>query len=380
MSDSLQQVQQSLWQHITNAIQHHDGLPFSDFMRMALYQPGLGYYSAGLKKFGEAGDFITAVELGSLFAQSLARQFAEVIKQLEQPVILELGAGSGRFCCDVLTALDAMDQAGNLLPEQYYILEVSADLKHQQQQRVNQLPTHLKDRVNWINEPPSKDFNGIIFANEVLDALPVEVFQYQDNNYYRLILNLDNDQLVEHWHDFPSDLLSQIKAKNLSLSDGYRSEFIPHLTDWLKALTTHLNQGLVLFIDYGYGRDVYYHPERHTGTLVCHQRHQANFNPYHDVGAQDITAFVDFTAVAESLKAANCEVVGFNNQMDLLMGLGVENLLATEIAYSDYYALATELKKLMMPNEMGERFKCIAALKNLDMDLSGFATNRLYNL
>ena len=380
MSDSLKQTQQTLWHQITQAIEQNNGLPFADFMRMALYQPGCGYYSAGLKKFGRAGDFITAVELGSLFAQSLARQFAEVMEQLQQPVILELGAGSGRFCADVLTALDAMDKSGRYLPERYYILEVSADLKQQQQQHIDHLPEQLSRRVEWLDTPPKQTFNGVIFANEVLDALSVEVFQFKDNDYQRLVLDLKQDELVEHWHDFPEDLLAQIKAKDLTLPDGYRSEFIPHLNDWMAEITQHLNKGLVLFVDYGYGRDVYYHPERNTGTLVCHQRHQANFNPYHDVGAQDITAFVDFTSVAEALKAADCEVVGFNNQMDLLMGLGIESLLSNEGDYSDYYARATELKQLMMPSEMGEKFKCIAAVKKLDIPLSGFATNRLYDL
>ncbi|KAA3639285.1 MAG: SAM-dependent methyltransferase, partial [Proteobacteria bacterium] len=288
MSDSLKQIQQSLWHHITTAIKDNDGLPFVDFMRMALYQPGLGYYSAGLKKFGQAGDFITAVELGSLFAQSMARQFADVFKQLQQPVILELGAGSGRFCADVLTALDGLSSSAQYLPEQYLILEVSADLRQQQQQQIQTLSDDLKRRVTWLDKFPDTEFNGVIFANEVLDAIPVEVFQFKDNHYRRLILNLDNDQLVEQWHDFPDELLSQIKARELTLPDGYRSEFIPHLNEWMAGITQYLNQGLVLFVDYGYGRDVEYHPERNAGTLVCHQRHQANFNPYHDVGAQDI--------------------------------------------------------------------------------------------
>ncbi|WP_345258865.1 class I SAM-dependent methyltransferase [Marinicella pacifica] len=380
MSDSLEQTQQKLWQAITQAIRQHNGLPFSEFMRAALYQPGCGYYSAGLKKLGQDGDFITAVELGSMFAQTLARQFAEVIEMVSDPVIMELGAGSGRFCADVLTALDDMDKNGRYVPDCYLILEVSADLKQQQQQHIDTLPTHLSNRVKWLDTPPKQPFNGVIFANEVLDALPVEVFRHNNNEYQRLVLQLQNGQLVEHWHTFPADLLTQLKAKELSLPDGYRSEFIPYLNNWMAGITAPLHQGLVLFVDYGYGRDVYYHPERHTGTLVCHQRHQANFNPYHDVGAQDITAFVDFTAVAEALKAADCEVVGFNHQMDLLMGLGVENIISAEGDYSNYYAQATELKQLMMPNEMGEKFKCIAALKNLNMTLSGFKNNRLHNL
>lgn len=379
MSQSLQHTQQALWQHITDAIEENNGISFAEFMGKALYQPGLGYYSAGLKKFGKAGDFITAVELGSLFADTLAEQFGEVLQQVDNPVVLELGAGSGRFCADILTALAAKNKP-ELIPNHYYILEVSGDLKQQQQERIAQLPDALKQCVTWLDAPPTEAFNGVIFANEVLDALPVEVFQYQNNAFQRLMLKLENNQLVEHWQPFPADLQQQLETKKLSLANGYRSEFIPNLNDWIMTITNSLNKGMVLFIDYGYGRPIYYHPERHTGTIVCHQRHQANFNPYHDVGLQDITAFVDFTAVAEGLKAAGNNVVGFNNQADLLMALGIEKKLDAEGDFSDYYAQASELKQLLLPTEMGERFKCIAALKNMDCSLTGFAINRLYDL
>ncbi len=379
MSQSLQHTQQALWQHIATAIEENNGISFAEFMAKALYQPGLGYYSAGLKKFGKAGDFITAVELGSLFAITLADQFSEILQQIDNPVVLELGAGSGRFCADMLTALSVKDKP-EYLPEHYYILEVSADLKQQQQEHIAQLPDALKKRVTWLDSPPTENFNGVIFANEVLDALPVEVFQYKNDNFQRLMLKLEDKKLVEYWQAFPDDLQQQLQAKQLTLSNGYRSEFIPHLNEWLTTITNSLNKGMVLFIDYGYGRRVYYHPERHTGTIVCHQRHQANFNPYHDVGAQDITAFVDFTAVAEGLKAAGCEVVGFNNQADLLLNLGIEKNLDSDGDYSDYYAQASELKQLVLPTEMGERFKCIAAVKNIDSPLLGFSINRLYDL
>lgn len=379
MSQSLQHTQQALWQHIATAIEENNGISFADFMAKALYQPGLGYYSAGLKKFGKDGDFITAVELGSLFAATLAEQFGEILQQVNNPVVLELGAGSGRFCADMLTALAAKNKP-ECLPDHYYILEVSADLKQQQQAHIAQLPDALKQRVSWLDAPPTEDFNGLIFANEVLDALPVEVFQYQDNAYQRLMLKLEDNKLMEYWQPFPDDLQQQLQAKQLTLTNGYRSEFIPHLNDWLATITKPLHKGSVIFIDYGYGRPVYYHPERHTGTLVCHQRHQANFNPYHDVGLQDITAFVDFTAVAEGLKAATCDVVGFNNQADLLLSLGIEKKLDGDGDYSDYYAQASELKQLVLPTEMGERFKCIAAVKNMGHRLTGFAINRLYDL
>ncbi len=376
MTSSAQQISNTLQHKITQEINNSGAISFAKFMEMALYQPGLGYYSAGLKKFGKEGDFITSPELGHLFAHCHAAVFAPVLASLDDAVIFELGAGMGSFCHDVLLALDAKNQ----LPDAYWILEVSADLKHQQQLTVAQLPPHLAEKVQWLNELPQKPFNGIVFGNEVLDALPVEVYQQQGNEKKRLMLSNVEEKLSESWVDFPDDLAQQLAAKQLSLSEGHRSEFIPNLAQWLSSITQQLQSGLVLWVDYGHGSPAFHHPVRNQGSLVCHQRHEANFNPYQSIGLQDITAFVDFTHVAECLSSLGFEIQGFTTQGDFLADAGIANLLDPEGEFNEYFQLASEMKQLMLPTEMGEKFKVLAATKAFEQAVLGFANNKLYDL
>jgi len=330
MSDTRLEINRSLQHKIASQIKQKGAISFAQFMQMALYEPGLGYYSAGLAKLGPQGDFVTAPEMGRLFARCHASCFAEVLPHLSEPVIVELGAGTGQFCVDVLRSLSEMSS----LPKQYVILDVSADLKQVQQERVSQLPKELSDRVVWL----------------------------------------------EQWHAFEPPLSLQIQKFNLQLESGYRSEFIPNLSAWLQSVVGQLSKGLVMMVDYGYGRPEYYHPQRSTGTIVCHQRHQANFNPYQDVGLQDITAFVDFTAVAEAMNEAGLDVVGFTTQANFLMATKIEQWLDPDGDFHDYYELVGEMKKLIMPEEMGDKFKTIAGLKKLPIQLSAFKDNRLHEL
>lgn len=376
MSEILSKINRSLQHKIAEKIKQKGAISFAEFMNMALYEPGLGYYSAGLNKLGLEGDFVTSPELGQLFACCHASFFAGILPQLSQPLLMELGAGSGQFCCDVLNALDEM----GALPEQYVILEVSADLKQLQQQKVAALPGHLQQRVVWLERPPEQSFEGIIFANEVLDALPVEVFQYTEAGYQRLMLSNDAGQLTEVWQPFKPASEQQLLAMDLDLEPGFRSEFIPHLSAWMASVVQPLRKGVVLMVDYGYNRKTYYHPQRDRGTLVCHRRHQANFNPYQDVGLQDITAFVDFTAVAEAMSDADLVVEAFTTQADFLLAMNIEQWLDPAADYADYYRLVSEMKQLLLPEEMGEKFKCMLASKGLDFALSWPEPNRLHEL
>ncbi len=376
MSDIRLEINRSLQHKITSQIKQKGSISFAEFMQMALYEPGLGYYSAGLTKLGSSGDFVTAPEMGQLFARCHANCFAEVLPHLSEPIIVELGAGTGQFCVDVLQALDELSS----LPERYAIFEVSADLKKVQQEKVAQLPSELSERVVWLDSPPTEFFEGIVFANEVLDALSVEVFQFKEGQFFRLMLIDEKGCLTERWDAFEPLLLTQLQQLDLQLSSGYRSEFIPHLSVWMDSVVGKLNKGLVLMVDYGYGRPAYYHPQRSTGTLVCYQRHQANFNPYQDVGLQDITAFVDFTAVAEAMNDAGLEVVGFTTQAEFLMANKIEQWLDPSGDYQRYFELVSEMKKLVMPDEMGDKFKAIAATKNLSIELTAFKNNRLQDL
>ena len=375
MYSNPQQLSLALIEHMRDQIIRTGPISFHQYMQMALYQPGMGYYSGGLHKIGAEGDFITAPSIGQLFAKTNARQFAEIMKHLDDPVILELGAGLGQFAHDVLLALDEM----NLLPQHYYILEVSADLKQQQHDYLNALPEHIHARIQWLDQAPTESFNGIIFANEVIDALPVEIFKFQNQNYQRLLVDWQ-DGFCESWGNFSPELLQQIENKQLQLDEDYRSEFIPHLHSWLDNISTALNSGCILFVDYGFDRSTYYHPQRNTGTLVCHQRHQAHFNPFIDTGLQDITAFVDFTAVAEAADACGLEVEGYTTQSHYLMSLGIDQWLDPQQDYAAYYDLGNELKKLVMPDQMGEKFKVMALCRNYSQELSGFENNRLHLL
>ena len=376
MSETLLQINRALQHKITAEIKQNGAIAFAQFMKMALYEPGLGYYSAGLNKIGVDGDFITAPELGQMFAQCHANVFSEILPQLNQPTLVELGAGTGQFCVDVLLAMDAQ----SCLPNQYMIVEVSADLKQVQQQKCQQLPKHLQTLISWSDQPPKNCFEGIIFANEVLDALPVEIFQVQDNQYQRLCVAFENDQWQEKWQAFPDHLQSQLDDLSLNLANGYRSEFIPNLNAWVASIGETMTKGVMMLVDYGYGRKTHYHPQRSTGTLVCQRRHQAHFDPYVDIGLQDITAYVDFTAVAEAMRMAEFDIKGFTNQADFLMSAGIDQLLDPDMPYESYYRLVTEMKQLVLPEEMGEKFKTIVGTKNLPISIRGYEHSRWNDL
>ena len=374
---SLKQHSLALTEIIRQRIAEDNSISFAQFMNMALYQPGLGYYSAGTHKFGKDGDFVTSPELGDLFAKCLAQQFKQVLNTIEVPVIMELGAGTGQFCYDCLLELEKLD----CLPEKYYILEVSADLQHRQQQKINSLPKALAQTVEWIQTPPTDQFDGIIFANEVIDALAVEVFKIEKNKFKQMKVGFSSD-FKKEWTDFPSHLEKQLLNKKLDLVEGFESEFIPYLSDWLQTISVGLKKGALFFVDYGYERSSYYHQQRNQGTLVCHFQHQANFDYFKNIGIQDITAFVDFTAVAEAADECGLSVDGYTTQAHFLMSLGIQNKLGdSETEFAQYYQKSTEMKKLTMPNEMGEKFKVMALSRNFNEELIGFSfSNQLHLL
>ncbi len=377
IDSSLKQHSLALEEIIRERIVQENSISFADFMQMALYQPGFGYYSSGTHKFGKQGDFVTSPELGDLFAKCMARQFKQVLDQVDTAIILELGAGTGQFCFDCLLELDNL----NSLPKNYYILEISADLQHRQNDLIQSLPNHLRGLVSWIKQPLKEKFNGIIFANEVLDALPVEVFKFENHDYQQMSVSLDGeDSFKQNWQAMPESLKAQIQAKELNLTNGYVSEFAPSLSAWLKTITQSLQQGVVLFVDYGYERNAYYHPQRNQGTLVCFMHHQANFDYFANVGIQDMTAFVDFTAVVEAGDQCGLDIDGYTTQAHFLMSLGIEKMLGdSESNYTHYYKNTTQMKKLVMPNEMGEKFKVIAMTKNFGEELQGFSfSNQLH--
>ncbi|MGD2073431.1 MAG: SAM-dependent methyltransferase [Gammaproteobacteria bacterium] len=352
-------------------------LPFDAFMEAALYEPGLGYYSNGLTPFGEAGDFITAPESGSLFGRCLARSLQSVLAQLPAGDVLELGAGTGTLAVDLLRELEALGS----LPERYFILERSAAMRGLQQQSLDRLDPGLSRRVAWLEAPPAHPFSGVVLGNEVVDALPVKRFCRRAEGVMELGVGRAQGRLVECERAGGAELEERVGrlAEAGGWPQDYCSELCPALPAWTRDLAERLERGLLLLIDYGYARAEYYHPQRTMGTLMCHYRHQAHGDPVWFPGLQDITAFVDFTAVAEAVTDAGLRLQGFSSQAQFLVACGIDRLLG-EADSGDlrrFLALSNEAKRLLLPGEMGERFKVIGASRSLDRPVTGFGSRDL---
>lgn len=360
--------------HIRGAIAAQGGqLPFSRFMALALYGPGLGYYSAGARKFGASGDFVTAPEVSTLFSRCLARQCRAVLAET-QGSILELGAGTGIMAADMLQELLAL----NTLPERYAILELSAELRARQQRTLATRVPQLLERVVWLDTWPETGFRGVIVGNEVCDAMPVERFRITSAGPRPFQVVWEQDRFG--WREGPVDatLSASVAAVETALGWklplGYESEINLGLTSWLTSLAERLDQGVILLLDYGYPRREYYHPQRTSGTLLCHYRHRVHADPLILPGLQDITASVDFTAVAEAAVAADLDVAGYTSQGFFLLGCGLENLLGDTDPEDTlrYLELTRQVKLLTLPGEMGARYKAIALTRGIANPLQGF--------
>jgi SAM-dependent MidA family methyltransferase len=342
-------------------------LSFVDFMHMALYDHQFGYYATNTIKFGASGDFITAPELTPLFGRTLANQCQEILSPLKTPIILEFGAGSGRLCVDILTELEKR----HCLPKAYYILDISTDLRQRQQALIaREIPT-LANRVSWLSRVPDA-FNGVIIANEVLDAMPVHrICQDQDSLYESFITRNNDYQLTEIWKPCINQrLLTYLEPILPKTQQPYYSEVNLFVEGWLQQCATMLKSGAMIIIDYGFPRHEFYHPDRHQGTLMCHYRHHCHTNPLIYIGEQDITAHVDFTQVAEAAVGAKFHVAAFNNQAAFLLANGLLDYLADSLNERDYLHAQQAVKQLIQPNEMGELFKVMVLTKQLDNGLT----------
>ena len=348
-------------------------LDFARFMQLALYAPGLGYYSAGLNKFGATGDFVTAPELGALFARCLARQCVPLLQELGNADLLEVGAGSGALAADLLLELELLKQ----LPRAYYILELSADLRQRQAQRLAQQVPHLATRVQWLDALPSPGFRGIVVANEVLDAMPVQRFCIKNGVPQRLDVVWENGEFV--WRSVPAEAaLAQVLAARLDLAgvpNDYISEINLQAEAWLRSMAAMLEHGVIILVDYGYARAEYYHPQRSAGTLRCHYHHRAHDNPLVLAGLQDITSHVEFTAMAEAGTDAGLALLGYTSQAAFLAANGIAQLAETtqDPGPRRQIALLQEIKKLTLPQEMGELFKVMALGRGMATPMAGFA-------
>jgi SAM-dependent MidA family methyltransferase len=351
--------------------QHGGAITFDRFMELALYAPGLGYYTAGASKFGEEGDFVTAPEISPIFGRCLARQSSQILETIGGGDILEVGAGTGRLAADLLAELEQQGQ----LPKRYLILEVSPDLRQRQLQTLQQQVPQLLPLVEWLETLPESGYYGVVVANELLDAMPVNRFRVESSGIREQFIEWGDGHLRHIWGEPQSPGLKQaVVDLGVELEEGYESELNMRAPSWLQEIATWLEAGGLLLIDYGYSRTEYYHPQRSAGTLMCHYRHRAHHDPLLYPGLQDITAHVDFTAIAERGQAVGLEVSGYTTQANFLIGCGLDQMVA-EVDPNEtarFLDMMQGVKRLTLPTEMGERFKVLALTKGVEQPLIGF--------
>ncbi|HEY6457750.1 MAG TPA: SAM-dependent methyltransferase [Steroidobacteraceae bacterium] len=361
-------------EHILRRIRASGGcIDFETFMELALYAPGLGYYSAGSIKIGAAGDFTTAPEVSELFGRCVARQCAQILMHTPGGSILELGAGTGSLAATVLRELAAREA----LPVHYDILEVSADLAERQRQRLQTLPPPLRSRLRWLRQLPSKPLHGVILANEVLDALPCQRFAMREATVEALGVTAGADGTLG-WarRAAAASLTAAVNELNgtlpVPLEPGYVSEVCTRVDAWVASLGGCLERGVLLLFDYGLPRAQYYQPDRDAGTLTCHFKHRAHFDPFVNLGVQDITAWVDFTRVALAGHACGLAVLGLCTQAGFLLGTGIDEFLGQPRDALEQARLAAEARRLLLPGEMGEAFKLLALGRGIEAPLDCF--------
>jgi SAM-dependent MidA family methyltransferase len=343
-----------LYARLVAEITAHGGwLSFARYMELVLHEPGLGYYAGGAQKFGAAGDFVTAPELGQLFGRTLARQLKGLCR--ETPRILEIGAGSGALAETLRRELSC----------EYQILEISPELRARQQAR-------LGEGVIWLNRLPER-FRGVIVANEVVDAMPVQAVAWTAEGIMERGVSLDADALV--WRERPADGELLALAQAIGAPAPYESEIGLIGQAWLRRIAESIEEGALLVIDYGFPQHEYYHPQRSMGTLMCHHRHRSHGDVFFEPGGQDITAHVDFSALARAAREAQLDVLGYATQAQFLVNCGITEVLGeANIENALHYApLAAEAQKLLSPAEMGELFKVLAVGRGVKQPLLGFA-------
>ena len=354
-------------------------------MDLVLYTPRMGYYNSGAVKIGNAGDFVTAPEISSLFGRTLAQQVIQVFRQINLRNILEFGAGSGKLALDLLLELE---KSGSL-PRKYLILEISAELRQRQKILFDQEAPHLIHLLEWLEELPS-NFKGIILANEVLDAMPVHIVVWHNSKLFERGVIWRNNQFARQDHPIQNSELRHAASQLETLSINPKNDLIhPYISEinlaatyFMHSLANMLQQGIILLIDYGFGRDEYYHYQRDQGTLMCHYRHHAHDDPFYLPGLQDITSHVDFSAITAAAKNTSLDLLGYTTQAYFLINCGITGILAQAPIedINSYLPQSNQLQKLVSPSEMGELFKVIAFGKNFSEPLIGFKSGDLSRL
>jgi SAM-dependent MidA family methyltransferase len=340
-------------------------IAFDAYMELALYAPVLGYYAAPRSRFGERGDFVTAPELSPRFAACVGRQVAEVLGRIGGGVVLEVGAGDGTLAAGVLEALDALGHGDT----RYLILERSAAARGFQGERL----AAAGERVAWLDALPAAGFRGVILANELLDAIPARRFVVHGGTPLELGVAASAEGFRWQALGPAPDVAAALGALLDTLPGGYQGEFGPARGAWVRTAAAGLEAGALLLLDYGYPRRELYHPQRVEGTLACHYRHRVHADPFLRPGLQDISAHVDFTAVAESGVDAGLELAGYTTQAHFLLATGLLEGLGGAAGDSPGRIADTgAVQRLLMPGEMGEAVKVMALARGLDAPLAGF--------
>jgi SAM-dependent MidA family methyltransferase len=358
-------VREQLIQHINT----RDGwISFEEFIDFVMYKPGLGYYSAGAEKIGHSGDFTTAPEISKLFGMALANQITPILDHYQNPSIIEIGAGTGKLAFDIMTQLN--DYQVNF--DRYYILELSADLKQRQQSLLSHLPAKTLNKIVWLDSIPMDSIDGVIIANEVIDALPFTRFKTQNGQVYELGISFEDNQLIEQPR-LADEMLSNTVASiakdiGMRFHDGYTSEIRINFGNWFRTIESMLSSGSMFFVDYGYSRQEYYDEERINGSMICHYKNVAHENPLSNLGIQDISASVDFSLLADVAFQQNIEVGFFTSQSDFLINAEILGVIESVIDEGLKMRLTQEVKQLLLPNQMGEIFKCMLLNKNINPD------------
>ena len=390
--DEAKQRSRLLVQCVESACTANGGwINFSEFMNIALYQPSLGYYSGGLQKFGVKGDFITAPEVSPLFGQCVALQLVDIFNhfrtEADQKIyVLEFGAGSGLLAIDILQQLESLDA----LPDEYLIVELSAELQQRQQKTIKDKSPELFKRVKWLEQLPDDLSSVVVIANEVLDAMPVENFKVTKSRVESLMVGVEDGNIVSQYMPTSDDVKkvitelqqrSEFQFLDGHNQDNYCSEYNPAIRGWLSLLASKTDNMVALLIDYGYNEKEYYHADRSTGTLMCYYQHRAHSDFSYWPGLQDITAFVNFTDVAYSAVDLDLEVAGYTTQAAFLLSCGLSDLHESQVSddVQQQVKLSQQIKTLTLPSEMGDRFKVIALTKNYDESLKGFSMLDLRN-
>ena len=356
-------------ENLVEEIKANEGwISFEDFFDFVMYQPGLGYYSAGAKKLGASADFTTSPEISRLFGKTVSNQVKAFLNNFESPSIIEIGAGSGRLAYDIITNLinSKMDF------DKYYILEVSADFRERQKQELSLLPNDAFEKVIWLDSILEAPVEGIVIGNEVIDALPFKRFTVVDHKIQEIGVSIKNGQLTESTKDAGKTLSEEVrlieKSLNRDFEQNYTSEIRHNIGQWLKGVSSMLKSGAILFIDYGYSRQEYYAEDRKNGSMICHYRNTAHENPFLNLGVQDISASVEFTLLAEKALEEHLEVGLFTSQSDFLINGNILGELDKIEDDSLRIQLTQEIKQLLMPSQMGQTFKCMMLYKNISLD------------